>query len=730
MTSYDVFIRGIRPENMDDAEQIKQKACQIFKIKEEQLESAWGTGSGLCIRRNVDGEEAKKIQTTLYKAGLICVYKPGAGGPELSLTQGREDVTTRVFTCPHCKFKHTLDKDAPDPVKCSKCFVNINDYLDKLKQQEEKEALKRRLLASQTKEQQDIAEQLKKEAEQRRKQQIEEEVRQELFGDPKQKNMKKMLLIGGSVAAVLIAVEAGYYLFGIKKENPQPVVVDAGASSVGEGGAIVAGGPATPVDGQMPAQNPPSDVASGGVGDSGAITDGQMSLQDTHDKANKVLNAFGMDADKLANNMNKNAAPGAGKPASAASNTVTPTNTGTAAATNTADKISPVTVSLLPDGLNNQEWDLFLDRRVKSLINRNAFNDAYLLGQHVVDTESYINTTALVLDAAQKAGQDKLVTDITAAIEARINALPSNQADYLAQAGFYQARLSKKNDLLTRADTVWKQIPDATTQLKSALKLAVYHFKAGNVEASNSYFSQADNLLAKLESPDQQVSARAALGRAYHDINDGAGAAKWLTSAESLLGKIKTETLIELIEAYAYIDQLQPTMLQNIPKEQQGAALYRVIQILLKNNAINRALAVNKDIQDKAYKAMSFDLIASYDPSIAGYSLELAEGQLPTISLAADKVIIASRLAGHHARMNNSAKASELIALAEKELSSLPASNTKDDVLAVIAKNSAQALQFNIANKFADDIQAETVKTSSKNEINQLMALGGLLADK
>ena len=39
MASYDVFIRGIRPESMDDAEQIKQKACQIFKIKEEQLES-------------------------------------------------------------------------------------------------------------------------------------------------------------------------------------------------------------------------------------------------------------------------------------------------------------------------------------------------------------------------------------------------------------------------------------------------------------------------------------------------------------------------------------------------------------------------------------------------------------------------------------------------------------------------------------------------------------------
>ncbi|MEE7625746.1 hypothetical protein V3O24_06190 [Methylobacter sp. Wu8] len=746
MASYDVFIRGIRPESMDDAEQIKQKACQIFKIKEEQLESAWGTGSGLCIRRNVDSEEAKKIQGTLYKAGLICVYKPGAGGPELSLTQGREDVTTRVFTCPHCKFKHTLDKDAPDPTKCSKCFVNINDYLEKLKQQEEKEALKRRLLASQTKEQQDIAEQLKKEAEQRRKQQIEDEVRQELFGDPKQKNMKKMLLIGGSVAAVLIAVEAGYYLFGIKKENPQPVVVDAGASSVGEGGAIVA---AAPADGQVSVQNTPdtanSDVGVSSVGEGGALipaagatgqTDGQMSLQDTHDKANKVLNAFGMDADKLANNMNKNAAPGAGKPASAASNsgiapnTVTPTNTGTAAATNTADKISPVTVSLLSDGVNNQEWDLFLDRRVKSLISRNSFNDAYLLGQHVVDTESYINTAALVLDAAQKAGQDKLVTDITAAIEARINALPANQADYLAQAGFYQARISKKNDLLTRADTVLKQIPDATTQLKSALKLAVYNFKAGNVEASNSYFSQADNLLAKLESPDQQVSARAALGRAYHDINDGAGAAKWLTSTENLLGKIKTETLIELIEAYAYIDQLQPTMQQNIPKEQQGAALYRVIQILLKNNAINRALAVNKDIQDAAYKAMSFDLIAGYDPSIAGYSLELAEGQLPTMALAADKAIIASRIAGHYARTDNSTKASELIALAEKELSSLPASSAKDDVLAVIAKNSAQALQFDVANKFADGIQAEAVKTSSKNEINQLAALGGLLTGK
>jgi hypothetical protein len=242
--------------------------------------------------------------------------------------------------------------------------------------------------------------------------------------------------------------------------------------------------------------------------------------------------------------------------------------------------------------------------------------------------------------------------------------------------------------------------------------------------------SQADALLAKLESPDQQVSARAALGRAYHDINDDANAAKWLASTESLIAKIKTETLIELIESYAHINQLQTTMLQNIPKEKQGEVLYRAIQVLLKNNAINSALAINKDIQDATYKALAFDLIASYDPSIAGYSLELAEGQLPAVTFAADKAIVAGRLAGHYARMNNSAKASELTALAEKELSSLPASSTKDDVLAIIAKNSAQALQFDVANKMADGIQAVAVKTSTKNEINQLVTLGSLLTDK
>ncbi|MCK9396756.1 MAG: hypothetical protein M0Q44_14335, partial [Methylobacter sp.] len=705
MASYDVFIRGIRPESMDDAEQIKSKACQIFKIKAEQLESAWATGSGLCIRRNVDSEEAKKIQSTLYKAGLICVYKPGSGGAELSLAQGREAITTRVFTCPNCKFELTLDNDNPDPVKCSKCFVNINEYLDKLKQQEEREALKRRLIATQTKEQQDIAQQLKKEAELRRKQQMEEEVLQELYGD-KKKNMKKMLIIGGSVAAVLITVEAGYYLFGLKQDSPAPVTVDAGTSSVGDGGALIATAP---------------------TDESAAHTDGQMSLQDTHDKANKVLNAFGLDADNLANNMDKNAAPGAGKPVSATSTAGVP-NTGTA--TNAADNASLVTVSLLQDGVNNQEWDLFLDQHVKSLINRNSLNEAYILGQHVADTESYINTMAQVLDAAQKAGQDKLVADITSAIEARINALPANQADYLAQAGFYQVRITKKNDLLTRADTVWKQIPNADAQLKSALKIAVYNAKIGNVDASNSYFSQADALLAKLESPDQQVSARAALGRAYHDVNDDANAAKWLASTESLIAKIKTETLIELIESYAHINQLQTTMLQNIPKEKQGEVLYHTIQVLLKNNAINSALAINKDIQDATYKALAFDLIASYDPSIAGYSLELAEGQLPAVTLAADKAIVAGRLAGHYARMNNSAKASELTALAEKELSSLPASSTKDDVLAIIAKNSAQALQFDVANKMADGIQAVAVKTSTKNEINQLVTLGSLLTDK
>jgi hypothetical protein len=135
MSKYDVFIRGIRPERIDEAAVIKKKASQFLKIDEDKLEELWNKPSGLCIRRKVLSEEAEQIQSSLAKAGLICIYKPALAGLTLAIEEEKEE-SVRLFTCPGCGHQETLEKDEPEPIKCSKCFINIAKYNEKTRQEQ------------------------------------------------------------------------------------------------------------------------------------------------------------------------------------------------------------------------------------------------------------------------------------------------------------------------------------------------------------------------------------------------------------------------------------------------------------------------------------------------------------------------------------------------------------------------------------------------------------------
>ncbi|MGZ4954458.1 MAG: hypothetical protein ACXV8Q_05035 [Methylobacter sp.] len=705
MASYDVFIKGIRPERMDEAEQIKKKASQVFKIEEQQLEALWSTPSGLCIRRNISGEEAEQVQITLSKAGLVCLYRPGGSGLNISLVEKTEEkaLTKRDFTCPYCEIKITLDQGEPDPVKCPECSGVIAKYAEA----KERKEIRDRLLNSKMAIEKRELKASREEAEKRRKKEIEEEIAQEIFGKKSKKPSKTLLIAGG--VAIVVASGASYFLSGGSEVTNVAANTSAPSAPAGEAAGEGAAAPS--------GAEPPVDA--------------QMALQDVHDKANNVLGAFGLDADNLGKNAGKaTASSGTTKLVSTPPSAVSTNTSDAKKAAQPGDNNAPApTVTLLHDGENNQEWDLFLNQRITQLIANNNVADDYKLTQYLVDTEDYINAMGKLLAQAQLSNQDKLINDITAAIETRINTLPAaKQAEYLAQAGLYQLRITKKNDWLTRAEATWKQIQNPDDQLKAALKIAVYNSKAGNIDTANNYFSQADSLLAKTASADKQVSARAAMARAYYDVNDSANASKWLASAEPLMPEATAESLKELIGSFAYINQLQTATLQNIAKEKQGELLYRAVQVSLKSNTIDKAASIGNDIQDPTYNALAADLIASYQPDTAGVALDSAEKQLQAINLPTDKAIVASRLARHYARMGNTQKASELLKAVEQQFSSLPASSTKDDVVAIIVKNFAQALQFDTADNLTIFIQSATVKSSVNNDINQIKGIGGLLA--
>jgi hypothetical protein len=95
--------------------------------------------------------------------------------------------------------------------------------------------------------------------------------------------------------------------------------------------------------------------------------------------------------------------------------------------------------------------------------------------------------------------------------------------------------------------------------------------------------------------------------------------------------------------------------------------------------------------------------------------------------LPTDKAIATSRLSRHHAKMANSQKANELLALVEQNINILPESASKDEIIAVVTENYAQFLQFETANKLIHVIQSASVKTTVNNELAKLMKMGSLL---
>lgn len=743
MANYDLYIKGIRPDRMDEAEEIKKKASQFLKTDIDKLDELWGGPTGFCIRRNVEAEEAKQIQATLAKAGLICLNKPAAADFKFSLVAKDEDEdksqTQRNFICPYCQARIPLDAGEPDPAQCPECSGIIAKYAEFKERKEIRDRLMNSKMAAERREKQ-LSEQ---EAERERKKRIEQEVAEEIFG--KKPKVDKNIVIAGGVA-VLALSGLVFFLSGNSDKNVP--ATEAAANST-ETASAPAGQP-------DPVLSAVAEATGGQAGDAGAMpaggpVDAQSSLQDTHDKANKVLNAFGLDADKLAKNSGGGASPakaGSGAAAATAAPVTAPTGAQTAAASPTTPSTAPAVTklavippSVLPaeirkslqtenansvatvarDGGNNQEWDLFLSQRIDKAIASNKLDDAYKDAQYLADNESYIDAMGLLLARAQQGKQEKLVNDIIAAMENRINALPSeNQTQYLAQAGYYQQRATQKTDLLTRAEAAWKQIATPDDQLKAAARIAAYYAKTDQLDPANNYLKQAVDLLVKTSLADQQVIGRAAIARAYADAGDNATAAQWLVSADKLAPDATAKALGELMDAYAYAGQ-QPAILQSAAKDKQGGLQYRAVQTLLKTKATNKASAIANGIQDAAYKALAAELVASYLPAEqAGASLEQAENQLPSIGLPGDQAIVASRLSRHYARTGDMQKAAKFTAEAERQLNSLPSSPAKDDVLALVIGNLAQSRQFDTADNLTVFIQADDVKTPIRNEINRI----------
>lgn len=680
MSSYDVFINGISPERIVDAEKIKNKASLFFKIEQHQLEILWSSPDGFCIRRGINEQEAKKTEEALSKFGLICRYRPAKVILDTSAKEVKpksKSKSSDLYTCPNCS--HDIPKKDYDsvPEKCPACGIFIAKFLaiKKHEQEQEQEATKH-LLETESESALNLRKLLKKQFEEEREELRKRELEATVLMVAK-RNARNRIIIAG-LLAVPLSVALGYMLFG------NDVRLFAENYNTGK--------------------KKPHDI-------------GKKTLTSATEYPVKKTDAKTPEK-KTEENLPKLTSIVSLSPTSVAS-------------TQLETKLTAKITSLLQAGENAQEWDLFLSKAVLKSIESDSLAKALVIARNINDTELYVDTMGKFLAVAvQQTRQVTLSAEIVSAMESRINSLPiSEQAGYFAQAGFYQNHATKKSSLFNRADSVFGQLTTPDSKIKSASKMAGYYFKAGNVDVANRYFTQMVSLLNGVQSPAQQVIARIAIAKAYKGVNDTTNADNWLVSTGNFVQQITPDVLEKLVEAYALINQLPTPVMQYVAIDRQSVYLYDAISQAVMSNLIDNAIDINKTISDPVYRVLAFDLIASYDQKNADYYLALADKLARAIKSPVEEAIVASRLARHYARNGASTKAIEFLKIAKEQVEVIPDSELKDNVLGFMAKNCAFVFQFENADKLLAGIQSAAIKTRVKNDIAKLLAISNQLAE-
>ncbi|MDD5229687.1 MAG: hypothetical protein PHD53_12940, partial [Methylococcales bacterium] len=366
------------------------------------------------------------------------------------------------------------------------------------------------------------------------------------------------------------------------------------------------------------------------------------------------------------------------------------------------------------------------------LLDRQLLENAAKLSKYIVATDVYVDALGELLRAAQQAKQRKLVDDYLAALETRLKPLPlEQQAVYFAQAGGYLALENGHNRLLTRAENLLAGLPKPELQLKVVLKLAVIYFKSGNISIANSYFNKINTLLAPITDADIQVQLRAAVARAYQEINNASVSAQWLSSTAPQLKQLKPETLNTLITAYAQCNQWQSVLdilAQVDAKEHYDLWLYQAISASLKAGFIPNALELHKVLHAPVYKALANMEIAVYSPTTANElvanSIQILNEQLAT---AAEKAIVASHLVSYYGKLKNTEKFETFITVTQDALASLPVSAEKDDVISVVVAQYTHGFQTEAASNLLTAIQSVPLKTRLNVVVTGLTDVSGLL---
>lgn len=690
MTTFDVFINGIQEKRLSEVAQIKQELATFLQINTEDVETLINTPSGRRIYQDVSGAEAEQHQRDLYALGVICVYRPGSGTLTLSLVKKDEDEDEdSVLLCPSCAHEITIEEGKHVPDKCPKCGVSRQRSLDIQKLDAEKEEIRKRLLQTEkSKNLRDKKNQQELE-DAKRKKQLEAEIKKEL--NIKKDKMQLVYASGAILCGALLVTAFNYFYVSDELETAQ---------SFDEAHSINTA--------QQSQQS--SDQAS----EQGLNTtlDGQQSLQQTHDRATKVLSAFGLDNDTLTET-------------SGSSNLG-----GIDAITSENQQNGPTTFSslLLDKDSNNQFWDLFLIKEINEKIDQGKEQTAYQLSHFLNNVNNQMNTLGKLLITTR---QPKIKKKIYSDIDGIINSYPINkQIQLLSQAGVQQYADDKSLDYLTQANTLIDTLSIPEQQLDAALQMGVAYFKLGDMTTANQHFGKINNLLNNVATIDKKILSRIAIAKAYKDANSDEYANRWLASAIKLTPAASNEVLSEVVAGSAYLDQLDKTLeiITNAPpKVLQDELLLNAIRVFVDTRSYNYANKLISRLKNPYYKATSEILIASHAQR---YSHQLAFTETyvnKEISAPLDKAIIMSQLALQHSILANRQKTNTLYQSVKQHLNSVPTSERKDKALDIISSNFTRTLNTSYARELQASIQSPTIQANLEVEIAKTQRIASLI---
>ncbi len=777
MTTYDVYINGIKPDFTGEIDTLIEKSCQLLQVDAEKITDILSTPSGTCISRSVSEQEALKYQINLQKIGLICVFRPGKQVLELTLEAIETEDEIRAKSCPSCKHELTKDVEGRYPNNCVKCGVIFSKFKESKELEEEKEEIKELLMRSKRAQLNREKKELDDLDRKKRKEQLEKEVFNE-NPELEDKQSNKTIVLSGSVVVILLVIILAVFLFPSSPEintdddwdsdfkaslekdsapkrtsnnNYSTEDIENVEFSRSQGTSKMSRqefGQGTNESGLSPVNAASTNHVNDAYLDHPLTA--RDSLKNAHDKANKILGAFGLDADAFANNAkgsrNNSSAefndPGkSSNRASDLSALSAPDSNNSAtkqpalgifsslkSGKNTLTSSKHLSSFLIKFGVDNPQWDHFLMQNIENKIKTNNFLQARQLTTYMTSTENYIESLSQIYIATKNPELESEILDI---IRSKIDQFPIvEQVKYYSQIGFYQSKFKGVSSLINKAENLRNDLIEPENKLQTALAIGVSYFKAGEAQKAQSYFDKVNELHARIYAIKNKIKASIAIARAYKSVGADTLALKWILNAESSSVKSTYPNIQQLVKGFAYLEQLESVIrIAKKPKsiDIQDSLLYQAAQVFVKLGLYDKASEVAENINTPAYKAIAYSLIAAYDKKDYRH-LALAEAVLILeVEKPNEKAIVSSRLAQIFARNKDIQKADELLQMTKRQLKGISASSKNDRLVNILAINYLRSLNQTMAMDLASSIQSPAIKSEFYKNIIKMGDIANLL---